>query len=134
MTVLIDTNVVLALLAPDDPFHRRATAFYAALDEDVVTTPMIAAEMDHLVLQRAGRSGVELLWDDFHTGAIQVRWWATAMTETLAIARARPALGLADASLLALAPVVRTTRIATFDHQHFFAARTSDGESFTLLP
>jgi len=134
MTVLIDTNVMLALLAPLDPFHDQAAAFYATLDEDVVTTPMIAAEMDHLVYQRAGRSGTDLLWTDLESGAIQVRWWATAMTETLAIARARPALGLADASLLALAPVVRTTRIATFDHKHFAAARTADGEPFTLLP
>ncbi|MEJ7787127.1 MAG: PIN domain-containing protein [Solirubrobacteraceae bacterium] len=134
MTIVVDTSVVLALLNPRDDFHPRATALYASLDEDLVTTPMAVAEMDYLVRQRAGRSGVDLLWGDLQSGAIQVRWWATAMTETLAIARARPALGLADASLLALAPVVRTTRIATFDHKHFAAACTTDGEPFTLLP
>ena len=41
---------------------------------------------------------------------------------------------VADASLLALAPVVRTARIATLDHNHFSAVRTIDGKPFTLLP
>ncbi len=71
---------------------------------------------------------------DLEAGALQVRWWATAMIETLAIARRWPELGLTDASLLALAPVVRTDRIATFDRRHFDAPRTADGDHFTLLP
>lgn len=134
MTIVVDTSVVLALLNPRDDFHPRAAAFYASLDEELVTTPMAVAEMDYLVLRRAGRSGADLLWGDLQSGAIQVRWWATAMPETLAIARARPRLGLADASLIALAPMVRTIRIATFDRHDFAAARTGDGEPFTLLP
>lgn len=134
MTVILDTNVVVALLVAVDQFHEAAERFYRALDEDVVTTPLAVAEMDHLVDQRAGRAGTDRLWSDFESGAISVRWWATAMPETLAIVRATPELGLADASLLALAPVVRTTRIATFDRKHFSAARTADGEPFTLLP
>ncbi|MDQ3632351.1 MAG: PIN domain-containing protein [Actinomycetota bacterium] len=134
MTLVIDTSVVLGLYDDKDPFHARAVAFYDELDEDVFATPMIAAELDHMVRQRAGKAIVEQLWSNFDTGAIQIRWWSSAMTEILAIARARPRLGLADASLIALAPVVRTTRIATFDRRHFSAARTSDGASFTLLP
>lgn len=134
MTVVVDTNVVVALLVAADEFHEAAKRFYGDLDEDIVTTPLAAAEMDHLVDERAGRAGTERLWADFESGAIQVRWWATAMPETLAIARERPALGLADASLFALAPVVRTTRIATFDRRHFRGAHTADGQPFTLLP
>lgn len=134
MTLLLDTSVVLGLYNKRDEFHDRAVAFYAGVDEDVYTTPMIAAEMDHLIYQRAGRDAVARLWDNFGSGAILLRWWSTATAETIAIARAQPALGLADASLLALAPVVRTTRIATFDRNHFAAARTADGGPFTLLP
>ncbi len=134
MTVVVDTTIVLALYDEGDEDHERVAAFYARLDEDVVTTPIIVAEMDHLVHQRAGRPAAERLWTDLDAGAIQVRWWSTALTETIAIARSRPALGLADASLLALAPVVRTTRIATLDRKHFDAARTPDGKTYTLLP
>ncbi len=134
MTLVIDTNVVLALYNKRDAFHEQAVAFYSEVDEEVFTTPLIAAEMDHLIQQRAGRDAVMQLWDNFDTGAIQLRWWSTATAETIAIARAQPALGLADASLLALGPVVRTTRIATFDRKHFSAALTADGQPFTLLP
>ncbi len=134
MTIVIDTNIVLALYDRGDEDHRRAVSFYADLDEDIFTTPMVAAEMDHLVRLRAGRAAAMRLWSDFDDGAIQLRWWSSALPEILAIARASPQLGLADASLLALAPVVRSTRIATFDHEHFAAARTTDGEPFVLLP
>ena len=134
MTVLIDTSVVLALYDRSDDDHARAVAFQDGLDEDVVTTPLMVAEMDHLVGQRAGREVVQALWGDLDGGAIQVRWWASALRETIAIARERPRLGLADASLLALAPVVRSTRIATFDRRDFSGARTSDGAPYTLLP
>ena len=134
MTVVVDTNIVLAAFNPRDEDHARAVAWYELVDEDIVTTPLAVAEMDYLVAQRGGRAGTELLLNDLESGALQVRWWATAMAETLAIARRRPKLGLTDASLLALAPVVRTTRIATFDRNHFDAARTADGEPFTLLP
>ena len=134
MTVVADTSLILGLINPLDDFHAQASRFYATLGEDVVTTPLCVAEMDHLLGQRTGRTGLDALRADLETGALQVRWWATAMPETLAIARAHPKFGLADASLLALAPVVRTTRIATFDRKHFSAARTTDGVPFTLLP
>lgn len=134
MTVVADTSLLLALLNPADAFHREAAAFYESVDEDLATTPLAVAEMDHLVHQRTGRSGAEALWLDLESGALQVRWWATAMSETLTIARTRPRFGLADASLLALAPVARTTRIATFDRRDFQSARTADGRPFTLLP
>ncbi len=134
MTVVVDTNVVLAVLDPRDEDHERAITWYDASDEDLVTTPLAVAEMEYLVAQRGGAGGTELLLQDLESGALQVRWWATAIAETLAIARRRPKLGLTDASLIALAPVVRTTRIATFDRQHFRAARTVDGSPFTLLP
>lgn len=134
MTVVIDTNVLLALIDVDDEFHGEATAFYTELDEDLVTTPLAVAEMDHLITERTGRPGAERLWTTLESGAVTVRWWATAMPETLAIVRARPKLGLADASLLALARTAATERIATFDRKHFRAARTADGQPFTLLP
>jgi len=134
VTIVIDTSIVLAVLDPEDDLHARAVAFYEGLEEDLVTTPMAVAEMDYLATRRAGRSGAELLWENLDQGAVQVRWWATAMAETLAIANGRPALGLTGASLLALAPVVRTTRIASFDHRHLSAARTPAGDRVTLLP
>jgi predicted nucleic acid-binding protein len=134
MTVVVDTSIVLALYDGTDDDHAAVARWYEGLDEDLVTTPVALAEMDYLVTQRSGLPAAQGFWSDLDRGAIQVRWWSTALTETIAIARSRPVLGLADASLLALAPVVRTTRIATLDRTHFDTARTPDGEPYILLP
>ena len=57
------------------------------------------------------------------------------MTETLSAARKHRDIGLADASLLALASRLNTLRIATLDERHFRAVRPLTGEAaFVLLP
>jgi uncharacterized protein len=90
--------------------------------------------MDFWASKLAGPGLAQELWADFETGAYGVRWWADALAETIAIARRHPHVGLTDASLVALAARLRTTRIATFDLRHFRALSTPDGEPFILLP
>lgn len=133
MSVVLDTSAVLAFMVAEDDFNAAATAFFASVDEDLVTTPVAVAEMDHLITQRGGLGAAAVLWANFEDGAFTVRWWADAMSETLAIARTHPRIGLADASLVALAGVLRTDRIATFDND-FRSLTTPRGEPFRLLP
>lgn len=133
MTVVLDTGVVVALYDRADPDHDLAARWLDVLDEDLVTTPLAVAEMDHLVRRDGGEAGRDALWRDLRVGAYGVRWWADGMAETLDIARRDPSLALTDASLVALAGLLRTDRIATFD-QHFRSLTTSRGEPFTLLP
>ena len=90
--------------------------------------------MDYFVADAAAGARVSArLWQDFESGAYTVRWWADALSQTIAIARQYPWIGLADASLVALAGLLRTPRIATVD-QHFRSMTTPDGEPFVLLP
>ena len=133
MTVVLDTNVVVALYDAGDPDHRLVADWVTALDEDLVATPLAVAEMDYLVRRRGGQDAQEALWRDLDAGAYTVRWWADALTETLGIARLHPFAGLTDASLVALAGRLRTRRIATVD-QHFRSMTTPAGEPFVLLP
>ncbi len=133
MTVVLDTNVVVALYDAGDPDHALVADWVATLDEDLVATPMAVAEMDYLVLTRGGADARDALWDDLDAGAYVVRWWADALNETLRIARRQPFVGLADASLVALAGLLRTNRIATFD-QHFRSLTTPTKKPFILLP
>jgi predicted nucleic acid-binding protein len=131
VSVVVDTNVVVALLDADDVHHAEAVAWVGAYDDDLVTTPLALAEMDHF----AGREGATKVFHrDLDRGVYGVRWWADALDETLAIARRRPDIGLTDASLVALADRLRTDRIATFDHAHFRTLRSKGGRPFTLLP
>ena len=133
MAVVLDTSVVLALMRARDADHERVRDWLQTLDDDLVTSPLAVAEMD----QHAAALGPDFsrgLWDDLHSGAYAVRWWADAMLETIAIARRHPQIGLADASLVALAGRLRTERIATLDLDHFRSLTTPDGEAFVLLP
>ena len=116
-----------------DADHDRVRGWLDTLDDDLVTSPLAVAEMDRhaAALGPDFRSG---LWDDLHSGAYAVRWWADAMAETIAIARGHPDIGLTDASLVALAARLRTDRIATLDLDHFRSLTTPDGEAFVLLP
>lgn len=133
MSIVLDTNVIVALLSDDDEDHAAVMDWYAATDEDLVTTPLALNEMDYLVTKYGGGSAARVLWDNFDDGAFILRWWAEGLHETIRIARRHPFLGLTDASLVALAGIQRTNRIATFD-QHFRSVLTPDGEPFVLLP
>ncbi len=133
MTVVLDTGVVVALYDRTDAHHDRARTWVLEVDDDLVTTPLAVAEMDHLVRRDGGADASAGFWHDLDVGAYTVRWWADALAETLGIARRHPFLGLVDASLVALAGRLRTSRIATFD-QHFRSVPTPDGEAFVVLP
>jgi predicted nucleic acid-binding protein len=133
LTVVLDTNVVVALYDAADPDHSLVAAWVATLDEDLVATPLAVAEMDYVMKERGGKVARDALWRDLEAGAYLVRWWADALNETLRIARRHPFAGLTDASLVALAGLLRTQRIATVD-QHFRSMTTPAGEPFVLLP
>ncbi|WCB91905.1 tRNA(fMet)-specific endonuclease VapC [Baekduia alba] len=133
MTIVADTSFILAVVRGRDEHHDLATAWMREIDEELVTSPLTLAELDHMVPRLSGERAQHALWDDFDRGVYGVRWWADALSETLAIARRRPFLGLADASLVALSGRLRTNRIATFD-QHFRSILTPDGEAFVVLP
>jgi predicted nucleic acid-binding protein len=123
----------VALLRARDADHARVRDWLASLDDGLVTSPLAVAEMDQLAAA-LGEPFSEGLWNDLHSGAYAVRWWADAMAETIAVARRHPHIGLVDASLVALAARLRTDRIATLDREHFGSLTTPDGERFVLLP
>jgi predicted nucleic acid-binding protein len=133
LSIVLDTSFLIALFASDEHGHAAAHEWLQSTDEDLVTTPLALAEMDHLITARGGDIAKHILWEDFEIGAYGLRWWAEGLRDTLRIAKQHPFLGLVDASLVALAGILRTNRIATFD-QHFRSVLTPDGEAFVVLP
>lgn len=84
----------------------------------VVDTPVVVALMKRR--------------DDDH-GAVTA--WMEAVGQAVSPAKRPRELGLADASLLALAARLGTVRIATLDERHFRTVPPLTGEvSFMLLP
>jgi predicted nucleic acid-binding protein len=135
--IVIDTSVVLAFMDRRDAHHDAVVRWMQAGDHELATTPLVAAELDHLVFRQGGVAAARALRDDLYNGAYLLEWWPDAIHETIIVARRHESmqLGLTDASLLALAGRLQTTSIATLDERHFRALRPVWGsDSFTLLP
>lgn len=135
--IVVDTSLIYALLDAADSRHREARAWYDTLDEELVTTPLVLAETDHLAATRGGSYAVRAFRDDVRAGAYLVEWWPTAASEAadLADRYADLGIGLTDASLVVLASRVASNDIATFDERHFRAIRPRSGAgAFRLLP
>ncbi|CAA9401980.1 hypothetical protein AVDCRST_MAG82-260 [uncultured Rubrobacteraceae bacterium] len=132
---MLDTSVVVAFMNRRDDDHERVATWMEKTGEDLVTTPLVVAEIDHLVSRGGGAGAVHAFYEDLSSGAYPVEWWPEAVIETVEAARDNPDIGLADASLLALAAWLESTRIATLDERHFRVVRPLTGEAaFTLLP
>ena len=133
--IALDTSVVVAFMNRRDDDHERVAAWMETVEEDLFTTPLIAAEIDHLVSRGGGPDAALAFYEDLASGAYLVEWWPEAVLETVTVARRYRDMGLADASLLPLAARLGTTRVATLDERHFRVARPLTGESaFALLP
>lgn len=135
--IVLDTSVIYALLDGRDQLHGQALGWYRGVTDELVTTPLVLAEVDHLAANRAGARARAAFHHDVAAGAYRVEWWTRAAAETIAVAAEYPDLGigLTDASLVSLAARLSTVQVATFDARHFRALRPSQGGSaFTLLP
>jgi hypothetical protein len=91
---------VRALLRARDEHHAEARALFDRVDDDLLTSPLAVAEMDYMATAYARPEALHALWHDLDAGAYVVHWWEGAMSETVAIARTHPGLGLTDASLV----------------------------------
>ncbi|MBA3330220.1 MAG: PIN domain-containing protein [Actinobacteria bacterium] len=134
--IVVDTSVVYALLDRRDNRHREARDWYESFAGELATTPLILAELDHLVAARAA-GALQAFRADVAAGAYSVEWWAAAAAQSVEIAEQYRDLGLslADASLVALAARLPTVTVATFDERRFRAVRpTHTAGGFTVVP
>jgi hypothetical protein len=135
--IVVDTSVIVAYMNSADDHHEAVGAWFDDEDDDLATTPLIVAEVDHLVAARGGRAALAALRADLAAGAYLVEWWPQAIASAVTVAEqyADGGLGLADASLVALAQRLNTVDIATLDERHFRAVRPlAAGKAFRLLP
>lgn len=135
--IVVDTSTILAYMNSADTHHAEVSAWLEAEQDDLATTPLIVAEVDHLVGARGGPAALSAWRADLAAGAYLVEWWREAIVTTVRVAEryADNGLGLADASLVVLAQRVETVNIATLDERHFRGVRPlGGGDAFRLLP
>ncbi len=138
MTALIvDAGALYAQADADEPRHAAVARVLRDELDTLVTSQIVVAEADYLILRRLGVD-VELMFlEDLAAGTYVV----DALTPSeLSIARDVVAryrdleLGLADASLVVLANRWQTRRILTLDERGFRAVSPLQGGSFQILP
>jgi predicted nucleic acid-binding protein len=134
--IVLDSSFLYALIDGADARHREAADWYRRNDEEALTTPLVIAEVDHLAV-RLGEDATRAFHADLLAGAYEVVWRAEMLATSIEVAAGYSDLdlGLTDASLVALADLHSTVRLASFDERHFRTVRPLSGRpAFTLLP
>jgi predicted nucleic acid-binding protein len=132
---VVDTSGFLALISADEDGHDAVARWYEREPGALFTTPLAVAEMDYMFRRWGGDAAGAILRTNLGARTLRVEWWAEALEATLEVSRGREDIGLTDASLVALAARLGTTRIATLDDRHFRTLSPLTGEpGFTLLP
>jgi hypothetical protein len=137
LAIPLDTSAIVGYLDPAQRHHRELADWIDSVDDDLVITPLVLAEVGYLLAGERLTPARQAFYRDLGIGAYQVEWWPAAIDVSIAVAEqyADSGLGLADASLVALADHLGTIDIATLDERHFRAVRPlSGGDAFRLLP
>jgi uncharacterized protein len=135
--LIVDAGALYAQADADEPQHVAVAQALREERDSLVTSQIVVAEADYLILRRLGVE-VELKFLDDLAGGTYVVDALTPPELTIArdvVARYRDLeLGLADASLVVLAGRWRTRRILTLDERAFRAVTPLQGGSFEILP
>lgn len=134
--LVVNAGALIASQTVRDPDHD-AVARVLTSASPVVTTQLVLAEVDYMVLTRGGVDAELALLADVLEGNLL----AVGLTDdelvraTEVVARYRDLkVGLADASLVVLCERYRTRTIVTLDERCFRAMAPLTGGHFTLLP
>lgn len=137
MALVLDTGPLLAALDAADPDHDRCAALLSDAREDLVVPILVLAELDYWCHARLGVQAWVSFLEDLLAGAYRLEACAD-----VDLARCRElqrqyddqALGVVDASVLALVERLRESKLATLDHRHFAILRPAHVEALDLLP
>lgn len=137
MSLVLDTSVVIALLARDDPHHTRCVTAVERLREDLVLPLLTLVEIDYW-LRRAGAVEAWLrLTAEIEAGSYRLHTPSPAELARAAALEAEYAelrLGVVDASVVAACESLGETKVATLDRRHFGVVRPRHCEALALLP
>jgi uncharacterized protein len=137
--IICDTSGLLAAYDQQEPDGPAVRELLEAEAGALIVSPFVLAELDYVLLSRAGIQAELTLLNDLADGVYQVAAFIPQDAEEVARLAERHAdlkLGIADAHSMILAARERygTTRVLTFDHRHFRAVKPPQGGVFTVLP
>lgn len=130
MAIIADSGAIYGLYDRRDDFHASLRSAVEKARDIIIVPATTLGEIDYLLRVRLGNAALLRFLADIAEGAFVVE------SVTLADLRRCAALelGLADASVVAVAERHGTDRILTVDQRDFRVIRSSRGKPFHLLP
>jgi hypothetical protein len=136
MAIVADSGAIYALYDKSDTFHTRVRSVVER-ERDLILLPApILGEIDYLLRVRLGNAAHLRFLEDIEQGAFSVENVTSADLRRCAalVAKYRDMdLGLADASVAAVAERVGTDRILTVDERDFRTIRPAAHRPFRLI-
>ncbi len=138
MTILVDTNVLVAAAKPDDDLHDQAAALLRALRRDGETLHVpstVVAEVCYMLATWGGAGSEAAFLRSFERGLKLAELTDADLSRMADLVERYADLGLGgtDASVVALAERHGIERVATFDRRHFTVVVPDHVEALTLL-
>ena len=135
--LIVDAGPLYAAAATQDNDHRRCVELLTQAKVPLVVPALVVTEVSYLLSDRIGPHAELAFARSLAAGelisepVLDSEWQRIA--ELLQQYEDLP-LGMADASLVALAERLQAKQIASLDHRHLGVVRPKHTPSFTLLP
>jgi uncharacterized protein len=135
--LIVDTGPLVAYLNRNDPDHVRCAELLESRADDLLVTPYVVTETCYLVGKYVGAEAEINLVEALATGGlVQIDIGAADLTRMAELMRQYIGfpLGVADASVIAVAERLKAGEVATLDQRHFRAVTPAHITALTLLP
>jgi uncharacterized protein len=137
VALICDTGPLLAALDAADPDHERCARLLTTTDEDLVVPALVLAELDYWCGRRLPPDAWPIFLDDVLAGVYRVEpptGVDLVRCRELQDRYADLALGIVDASVVALAERLGEPKVASLDQRHFRAVRPAHAKALELRP
>jgi predicted nucleic acid-binding protein len=135
--LVCDTGPLLAALNNRDKYHAASVALFDGFDGDLIVPSLIVTEVCYLAQTQVGPQAEAMFLDAIVNQELAIENPTTQdwsrITQLVRQYAGFP-LGVADASVIAIAERLGITRIASIDHRHMRAVKPAHCDAFELLP
>src|SRR5262245_2509790 len=135
MPLLVDTGVLYALADRSDAWHQKTKRYVQSVRGLMLAPAPILTEVAYLLRERIGEPAEHAFVTAIAAGEIAVEDLDASDWRRVAELMERyDAIGMVDASVIAIAERLKLTTVATTDRRHFPMVRPAHVERLTLVP
>jgi uncharacterized protein len=137
LALVLDTSVLLAALDSADPDHNPCAGLIATATESLIVPALVLSELDYWCQKRLSNDVWLGFLDDLFEGAYELAHPSRGDLERcheLQATYTELAVGIVDASILALVERLKESKVATLDHRHFATMRPRHVQALQLVP